>query len=170
MNDTTTNTQAAPTPDFGLSGRTVMVHKENEEGALLIDAESGLVIPGQAEKPDWAAHLACAQLQERHAFYTTRLGSWYTEAMQHPEVFAYEDLAWVAVDPDTGNETEVEADAEHRMNVIAMAAGVDLETGDVKDAKQEVEIATDTYRTAEEIAALDEAQAAGFVNTEAANG
>lgn len=146
----------------GLSGKVTLVHKQGEEGALEIDSVSGLVIPGQWNRPEWAASLVCASLAERHNFYTTRLGSDYADAHRWPEVFAYEDLSWSAVDVDTGEAVDIEASTEFRMEVLAGVVGMDLSTGEVSGASAEAEIAMDQWRSAEEIKALDETQNEGF--------
>jgi hypothetical protein len=62
-------------PVVGLTGKTVQVHKQNEEGMLAIDAFTGQVIMNE-DTPEWAKDLGLvvAQFTERHVFYGKRLG------------------------------------------------------------------------------------------------
>lgn len=116
-------------PLVGLTGKTVQVHKEGEEGMLAIDAFTGQVIMND-DTPEWAKDLGLvvAQLTERHIFYGNRLGPDYAAAHQQPEVLAFEDLGWLClVDNGTAepHEAVVQADSEHRMNVVATVLGID---------------------------------------------
>lgn len=149
------------------SKSTIMVHKDNEEGALLIDRATGIINQSNDERPEWSDGLTTALLAERHSFYNERLGPAYTEAMQQPDMLNYADLGWLTVDTE-GDAKEIEADAEFRMNVIAAATGIDREEGfdkpglGMEGSGHEVEIALDKNRTADEQAALEESQRTGF--------
>ena len=121
-----TNTQSsiASTPTF-------LVHKANAEGGLAIDGLTGLVIQPLDERPDWSEGLVCALFVEHHNFYLSRLGKAPTLASP----LAFEDFSWVAVNAE-GDELELEADSEHRMNNIAEAVGV-VRTDDLSDERQD---------------------------------
>jgi hypothetical protein len=144
---------------LGLTGKVAHVHKKDAEGMLAIDAYTGQVIPGQEDKPEWAEGLVLAQLAARHIFYASRLGAKYDDEHKSPEVYAYEDLDWLALDMETGDETEINADDEFRMEVMAGVLGIDRETGDIKGVLAETEVAMDYTRTDAEQQALEEAQA-----------
>lgn len=150
MNNTNTTTHTA------------LVHKKDAEGALIIDALTGHIIQDPMERPDWSEGLSVALLGERLGYYNTRLGHHFTDDMKKPEAYAYEDLGWIGVDGE-GDPLEIEADAEHRMSVIAEVLGVNREDGTVTGTvAAEVEIAFDKERTGDEVAALELAQSHGF--------
>lgn len=150
-----------------LAHKTILVHKENEEGALIIDALTGQIKQPINERPDWSEGLTCALLAERLKFYTDRLGSErFTGSLQFPQAIAFEDLGWIAVSED-GNEVELEADTEHRMEFLAGMLGLDREegghvAGHAEKVLAEVEISKDTHRTADEAKAFEDAQVQGF--------
>lgn len=148
--------------------RTVLVHKADAEGALIINALSGQIEQDPMERPEWAEGLACGLTGERHKFYTDRLGPYYTDEQKLTDTLAFEDLGWLAVDPE-GNPVELEADAEHRMSVVAEVLGMNR-PDDLWEPTQitrgrilaEVEIGMDRERTEGEVAALERAQEQGF--------
>ncbi len=165
--------------DFGTTGKTALVHKKDAEGSLTIDAFTGQVLVGQHDRPEWAEGLTVAQLAERHQFYTTRLGSLYTEEHKQPEVYAFEDLGWIGanaleepfVNPETGQEEDfelfvVDASEEHRMEVLATVLGIsgdiDREEGTIDNVLASVDIAADNMRSPKELVALEESQKQGF--------
>lgn len=111
-------------PSAPLGERTSLVHKKDAEGALVINAMTGIITQPVDERPEWAEGLTCALLTERHKFYNDRLGPQYAAAHNMPEAYAFEDLGWIAVDAD-GEPVELEADAEHRMTVLAEVLGID---------------------------------------------
>lgn len=148
---------------------TVMVHKTDHEGALLIDWASGLPNGPVDERPDWADGYTAALLNERREFYTKAVGPTSTEAHQYPEAINVDDLGFIAVNA-AGEEFEIEASSEYRMTMIGELAGVDMATGDVTGENvTQVELAMDTARTDEQAKALETSQAEGFgaVNKEA---
>lgn len=102
-----------------LDGKPILVHKKGQEGALAIGSLSGRIVTPIMERPDWSEGLAVADLAERHDFYTSRLG----RDMPMGDLVAFEDLGWVAID-GSGEQTVIEADTEHRMDIIAEATGV----------------------------------------------
>jgi hypothetical protein len=162
MNDNTSNTTAP------LSDRTILVHKQDSEGSLIINALSGMVQQTLDERPEWSEGLTCALLAERHLFYSSRLGPEYAAEHSAPTAIAFEDLGWIAVDAE-GEPVELEADAEWRMNVIADATGTirsdDLSRTRQDDTKGELAHALldmDAHRTAAEVPALEKAQHEGF--------
>lgn len=141
---------------------TVMVHKKDHEGALLIDANTGLPNGPVDERPEWSDGYTAALLNERREFYAKRLGPTSTDEHQYPQMIDTDDLGWIAVDA-TGSEFEIEASAEHRMNVIGELAGVDMTTGEATGTNMvTAEIALDTARTDEQASALEQSQEAGF--------
>ena len=166
------------------SGQTVLVHKANHEGAIQIDPVTGYVLTPQDDRPEWASELTIAQTTERHLFYTDRLRGLYTAERSHPEVMAFEDLAWFGVReypadaPYINTETNeaeyselytVSADEEFRTNQLmeAMTLTSELdaegnETGSIYGAEVEVAIAEDNLRSAEELAELEADQKQGM--------
>lgn len=150
--------QPASDQNIGDSGQVIGVHKKDAEGLLLIDAVTGRVLDAQ-EKPDWAEGHVVAMLAERAGFYNKRTGS----APAPSEVLAYEDLEWLALDTDTGDEKVIEADYEHRAEVLATILGVnrDPDAADNFGATlaADLEIARDDTRTDAEMKALTDAQA-----------
>lgn len=156
---------AAEAVGLGLTGKVALVHKADAEGMLQIDAFTGQVIPGQHDRPDWADGLVIAQLAERHIFYASRLGEKYADEHKSPEVFAFEDLGWLALDMNTGDEVALNADSEFRMEVMATVLEVDRESGNIKGVLAETEVSSDNTRSAAELAALEEAQQGRFAAT-----
>jgi hypothetical protein len=152
--------KAAQEGAIGFTGKTAQVSKQGAEGLLTIDSFTGVVVLNE-DTPEWATDLGLvsAVLSERHAFYASRLGPQY--AMEHvsPEVFAYEDLAWLTLVDDGANGTEaiVEADEEHRMEVVAAVIGIDRDTGYMKGEEYGTEFMSDNTRTEAELQALQEA-------------
>lgn len=126
-------------PLVGLTGKTVHVHKQNEEGMLAIDAFTGQVIMGE-DTPEWAKELGLvvAQLTERHVFYGKRLGDDYVAQHQQPDILAFEDLGWLCL-VDNGtvvpHEAIVQADDEFRMNVVAEVLGINRDADDQTNAE-----------------------------------
>lgn len=151
---------AAPQPEGAqYTGKKALVHKKDAEGALEIDAFTGFVIAGQHDRPEWADGLVTAQLVERHNYYLNRLGPKYAEEHKNPEVYAFEDLGWLGEYTDPSIESDerafsLDADDEFRMEVVAQVLGIDRETGDIKGALAETEIASDQTRTDGEMADL----------------
>lgn len=126
-------------PVVGLTGKTVQVHKQDEEGMLAIDAFTGQVIMNE-DTPEWAkdAGLVVAQLTERHVFYGHRLGEAYANEHQQPDIMAFEDLGWLClVDNGTAepHEAILLADDEHRMNVVAEVLGISRDADDQTNAE-----------------------------------
>lgn len=134
----------------------VTIHSIGHEGSLVVDALTGAILTPMMERPDWSEGLAVALLYEHVHFYTSRLGHYGT-----PEVYAKEDLAWVGVSHD-GDELEIEADAEYRMDRLASNLGIDREEGTLEGAIAEAEMSFDRLRTKDDVAALEANQAQGF--------
>lgn len=149
--------------DTTTSEPTLIVHRADHEGVLQVNGLTGIIVTPNDERPDWADGLTCALLNERNEFYTQRLGAGFTAAMRTPEAgLHYEDLGWVAVD-EAGDEVEIEADSEHRMQFIADLVGIDRESGEIKgNVLAEVEVAMDRNRSPEEMAAFEQSQEQGF--------
>lgn len=166
-------TGSAEESGFPLSGITRLVHKQGAEGSIMVDAFSGQVLTPADERPEWADGLAMANFAERHKFYTDRLGTQlYTPQHQHPELYAFEDLEWLAIAmedtqaPDgtpieAGGEMMLAADDEFRMEAIAVLIGADRETGEIDGKVTEVMLADDK-RSDEQMADFRQAQEAGF--------
>jgi len=114
-------TEHTPTdPSGSLDGSPVIVHKDGEEGGLVIGSLSGRILTPIMERPEWSEGLAVAKLAERAQFYESRLGKNVTG----DSLINFADLGWVCVDA-TGEEMETEADPEFRMNALAEAIGID---------------------------------------------
>lgn len=143
----------------GQSHEAVVVHKAEAEGALVIDRMTGMILSPIADRPDWSEGYACAILSEHRQFYTSRLGT-YAE----PELFAADDLGWIAVNHE-GDEMEIDADAEHRMEVLAARLGIDRETGDVEATMREIELSHDHLRDPEDVSAIERSKEEGFAAT-----
>lgn len=172
------------TSTMGDTGNHVLVHKQNEEGAITIDRSTGQIVTPHDERPDWAQDYQIAQVAERHLFYVDRLGALYTEDRQRPDILAAEDLGWVCareypvdapyVNPETGEKSDhelytVDADHEFRQAQLAAVFGVEAEldehgneTGSIANAQAEAAIAADNLRTPEELAELEKEQMAGY--------
>lgn len=154
--------------NLGLSGKTALVHKTGEEGGLLIDAFSGVVIPGQHDAPEWSSGFSCALLAERHGFYNQRLGEAYANEHQSPEAYNVDDLGWLALD-DEGQEVEIDANLEYRQAVVK---AVLVEAGLIQDTDEahmdeflgsvSAELSLDRERTQEEASAIEKAATSGF--------
>lgn len=155
--------------EFHPNGPTIIIHKDGEEGAILIDQTTGAVLLGQQDKPEWSEGLMAANLVERHTFYLTALGPDNFKAdMQVPVGLDMADLGWVAWDQEQ-QEVEIEADAEFRSNRIRDIlvdlgiVAVDAATGeDIFTAGESIMLDTDSRRTPEQVSALDRAQEQGF--------
>lgn len=166
------------TGNIGSTGKMIIITKAGEEGGFAIDAFTGIVL-NPNEVPQWAEGHTQALLGERHIFYTQRLGSLYVETMKQPEALAYEDLGWLhareleepVINSETGlpehvELTQIDADHEFRMTIIAdvtgIAGDIDLVEGTFgADAVTEA-IARDNMRSAEEVAEMEEAARSGF--------
>jgi hypothetical protein len=154
----------------------IVIHKEGEEGALTVNRYTGVITTPGSERPEWAQGLATAMLAERIEFYGKRLGtdSQAFKNLADPQAIAFNDLAWIGVDAN-GDEIEIEADGDHRMDVVAQLIGVDRETGEVSGTilAERDTMRENTPRTPEEQAALEESLKEGFgsvSNTERAQG
>lgn len=149
---------------------TLIITKADCEGTIRINALDGRVVQDEAN-PEWSEGLAVAMLAERIGYYEGRLGKAAAGEILGADTIAFEDLGWLGVDNEQ-NEVTVDADAEHRMGVIAKAMGVDLEGALEQDGLKglaEAEIAMDAHRTGAEAADLDQATKDAFIggNTEA---
>jgi len=153
-------------PVTGAKLNLVPVHKENEEGVLMIDAFSGRVAGDPMTRPDWSAGLTLALLADRHEFYASRLGPLYTDEMKTPQAYNVEDLDWRTIEEDGTTESTQEHDSEFRMEVMATAAGItrtnDPEQAISEHVEREVTIARDRDRTDEEVSAFNKAQDEAF--------
>lgn len=138
----------------------VLVHKQDDEGALTIDLLTGGIVTEIDQRPDWAEGLTNALPREREVYYQHHLGDDYTatESFKHPTALAFEDLGWLGVDAE-GDLVEIDADPEFRMAVVKEFLVIDEETGKMtKDGWRtvaEAEIAWDVERTTEEASAID---------------
>jgi hypothetical protein len=147
------------------SGKTAGVHMEGAEGIIQIDAVTGHVLTGPLDRPDWAQGYTTAVLQERVGYYERALGDAFTPEMRDPEVFAAEDLDWVAVaDDDEHSEYVAEHSAEHRQNVVMAFTKGDITTDEQGHLTGDdvIELSTERERSPEEAAALEESQKTGF--------
>jgi hypothetical protein len=150
-----------------LGERTVLIHKKDAEGALIVNAMTGIIQQDQNDRPEWAEGLSTALLSERLQFYTTRLGPHFTDELRNPDVLAFEDLGFIGVDEE-GEPIELEADAEHRMETISTVFGIDRERNEdgvgthTGYTVSEVEIGMQSTRSQEEQAAFERAAEQGF--------
>jgi hypothetical protein len=155
--------EAAQNGAPGFTGKMAQVSKQGGEGLLTIDAFTGMVVMNE-DTPEWATDLGLvtAVLTERHSFYASRLGQKYADTHVSPEVYAFEDLAWLSIVDDgaEGQEVLTDADEEHRMEVLAAVLGVNREDGEIEGALVSGEFISDNTRTAAELAALEESTAA----------
>ena len=143
--------------------KTILVHRDGEEGAIQIDAHAGTVLDTH-DAPDWAEGLVCALTASHLGHYKARLGNGY----EMPGVLNYADLDWVGIDED-GNPTELTADPEYRADRLAsiLHLETDIDKLDMTTAKTdttvtEVLISMDVNRSPEEIAAFEQSQKEGF--------
>jgi hypothetical protein len=132
----------------------VVVHNQGHEGAIVLDKLTGIIVTPNEDRPDWAGGLAVALLSEHRQFYTSRLGPSYNT----PDLFDIRDLGFIGVN-EQGDEIEVSADYEFRMDYLAAALGLDREEGTFGETVAEVEISMDHLRGPEEIGALEDAGA-----------
>lgn len=166
---TTDETLKVGTSFGGAAETLIPVHKKDHPGSILIGSMTGRVQPTKDddEAPEWAEGLQVAILAERSQFYTRALGAdKFTEAMHLPEAFAFEDLAWVSRDPETGDEMTIDADGEFRMEVTNTFTVGEIDTaihGTLDDsvevaagAVDTLDLTTESYRTAEELKALED--------------
>lgn len=148
------------------SGKTLLVHKTNEEGGVEIDAFSGTIVTEGEHRPEWLEGRAVALIFERVKFYTDRVGPQLFDAAETPTAIAFEDLCWVGHDED-GEPQEFGADTDFRMDRIAELVGGErtdegLTFSEKADIRADVEVAMDQTRTEEETSVLLEAQDKGF--------
>lgn len=135
----------------------IPVHKLGEEGSLLVDRRTGVIVSPLMEHPDWAEGLAVALLEEHRRWYTLRAGSY-----QEPDILEMSDLGWIGIDPETGDEAEIYASEDMRQERLAHLLHMDPETGDIAGALAEVEHAFDQARTSEEASAIEHSQEQDF--------
>lgn len=154
------------------TGKTILVHKEGEEGSIQVDARTGKIVTGVDDRPGWADGLVVALLAERHGFYSQRLGPKYASDHADPSAIVFQDLGWIGVDAE-GEECELEADSDYRMEVVASVLGINRE--DFESDEQfgatvaEAEIAMDQWRSDSEVALVDESLSQTFGQGEGAS-
>lgn len=145
----------------------IIVHKADHEGALHIDARTGEILTPLSERPEWADGYAVALLAERTGWYEQRLGQHLPDSLTRPEMLDTADLGWIAFDAE-GEEVEIEADVDHRMDILAGIFNVDRENFDdglrFENTLAEAE-ATHTYATQPTSeATLGEVEGVGFAD------
>lgn len=109
-----------------MNTNTILVHKTDEAGAIIVDRMTGSILTPSNERPDWAEGLAAAMLAERVGWYENRLGKNLPDTLRSPHACNYADLSWVGVDAE-GDEVEIEAAAEYRMTTLAAIMELDLD-------------------------------------------
>lgn len=143
----------------------IIITKGGEEGSILIDHLDGRVLTPADERPQWADGLAAAMLVERTGWYEKRLGAQLSAEQARPDIIAFEDLEWVAIDAEA-DEVHLEADADFRMETLATIMGIDREDFDgVTNFQKSIASAeaTHTYKTQPtEEATLAEAEGKDF--------
>jgi hypothetical protein len=106
--------------------KTIIVTKTNEDGAIQIDARDYSIVTPAHERPEWADGIAVASYAERTKWYESRLGTQLPEELRSPEVLNFADLSWIGHD-EAGDEVELDADNDYRMDVLSEILGVDRE-------------------------------------------
>lgn len=142
----------------------VIVHKEGEEGVIAIDRATGRLLTPLDERPEWTEGLATALVAERLDFYQKRLGDGTTfQQIADAAAIEYSDLGWIGVNAD-GDEIELEANPDYRMDLVANGLGVNRETGDITGTVlAEHEVSRDNgTRTGDEMRALETSVETGF--------
>lgn len=132
-----------------------MVHKRDQEGTLMVDRRTGIIVTPIMERPEWAEGLAVALLAEHREWYLKRTGSY-----EAPALFDAADLGWLGMSDE--GEVEIFADTDMRQERLAGLLHIDRETGDIAGALAEVEHAFDQERTEAEASAIEESQEQGF--------
>lgn len=149
--------------------RMITVHKEGEEGTLLVRHSDGRITTPLDDQPQWAEGLTNALIQERHTFYAKRLGeanSPHATTLQtilDADTVAFQDLGWLGVNAEQ-QEVELEADPEFRSEAMAKILGIDTEEGTMGagvTADREVE-SQNNRMTGEQASALTEGMQQGF--------
>lgn len=147
----------------------IAVHMEGQEGAIQIDALEGKVMTPADERPAWAENYAVALMGERTGWYEMRLGQQLPENIRRPEILDARDLGWIAFDAE-GDEVEIEADLDHRMDVLAGLLDVDRQDFDQERnfqghiAQAEADHTYTTQPTTE--ASLEEVEGKGFTEVQ----
>ena len=121
-----------------LTTKFIIVHKNGEEGMLLVDRKTGKVASASNEAPIWADGLLVAALASRTGWYEQRLGSHLPDELRSPRAINADDLDWVALDAE-GDIVEIEAVMEYRTQMLGELLEIDLESDDLE---QQIEGAT----------------------------
>ncbi|KAB2661436.1 hypothetical protein F9K91_24880 [Brucella tritici] len=127
----------------------VLIHKDGEEGGFHIDGQTGKVMTSADERPLWAENYAVALLGERTGWFEQRLGQHLPDGIRKPQIMDVRELGWIAFDEE-GDEVEVEADTDYRMDVLAKLLDVDrMDFDQERNFKRSVAQAEvdHTYRT-----------------------
>lgn len=120
-----------------MTSKTIIVHKEGSKETLLIDAHTGNILTAQEDRPSWHDGEIVALLAERSGYYAKTIGK-----VPETDIMNYEDLGWLGLDAE-GDEVEIEADAEWRMQNVADILGIDR-SADNFDAELKGQLATAT--------------------------
>lgn len=107
----------------------IAVTKSGHEGGIHIDALTGQIVTPPEQRPDWAEGYAVALLGERTGWYEKRLGEQLSESIRKPDMIDASDLGWVGVDAE-GDEVEIEASHEFRMDVLSGLLNIDRQDFD----------------------------------------
>lgn len=169
-----------PTNEYGVSDEMLrrdqpflVVHKDNEEGGILIGRESGHIYTSSFDRPEWAAQFHNALLGEWTTFYKDRFGEAYMLLHKQPAVFNFDDLGWIGMGEE-GEEIEEPANMDYRLGVVQAVlidAGI-IQATDTVDLSEYrhgddltsigIDLDLDRERTPEQAAALDRAATSGF--------
>lgn len=146
--------------------KNITVHKEGEEGTILVDGASGKIITPLDQQPEWTNGLATCLVQERLSFYEKRFGaeSDAFKTIMNADAVEFSDLGWMGMSVEGGDEIELFADPAYRSEVVAKALGIDTETGEMSGkvlAEREVS-RENRGRTQTEIETLEHSQDKGF--------
>lgn len=105
----------------------IMIVTEGQEGGFMISALTGQVLydgPNDCT-PEWApTGLSAAILNERRTWYETRIGKGQMSLLGDGSILDLKDLKWYAIDSDTMEDVEIEADVQWRSEKLASLLGL----------------------------------------------
>jgi len=151
-----------------MSADRIAVTNEGHEGAIEIDRLTGQIVTPVDQRPEWAEGHAVALLAERTGYYEKRIGT-LPEHLSSPDNMVYQDLGWLGVDIE-GDEVEIEANADYRMNLLGELLGVDTTDAEATIPGQSIELAHEQAANPSHEQTLQEVEGVGFEQKQAVNG
>lgn len=153
------------------NGTPITVHKEGEEGVLLVDRLEGKILTPHDQRPDWAEGLTVALIQDRLFWYEKRFGKESTafKAIADETVaIEFSDLSWLGVDAEQ-EPLMVDFSADYRSEVVAKVLGVNTDDATMtRPALAERELHRENPpRTQAERDALEQSLKEGFGGSDA---